>query len=781
MAKRLFASLVSPITGNAEPVAQSTTQGATTRAVGGVGRAVYGSLGVSNVDSVVAHQYERVLWVFRCIDYIATKASSLPITFLQGGRDKGKNPEVDVPDLNRVLNMMANPYELAAQFRYRVSSLGLMSDRGVFIELVRNNAGQIMSVHILPPGRVEPIPDPKNFVAGYRVMNGENTIDFLRPEQVLWLKFKPHPTDPYRQMTPLVAARLTTETDWLTRLYNANFVRNDGRPSMLITVDGLQADDADRLKARFSGGPGRAGETTVLEGAGVNVADLTVNPRDMMYLESLKGSKEEILLAFGVPESQLGNASGRTFDNADAEDAVSWLNTIIPHTDIMSQMWDTLTPGGIDDDIFVVHDTSNIWTLQAAKRAADSDALNKFKMGVWSINEYREATGLNPIDASGARVLWIPGAMVPIGSKADQDASAAQMVPPTPDMGGGEVPGQPPAAVATPEPAVLQQRVSNIGPRAGQPQIVTAQPGLPPAQPNGLRELARGGRRGNTLAVRPTARKALNVFVREVKSGDEDSGDDTEPDRGCEQVHTEPPSHAALIARVQAEVAEVVGKWANDHSDASTARLGGTKARRGTRHWTYVDGTHGTKAIDPVYVANEDKWRELLRGELQPVVTRVVADHARAVAGDDVDTSTLVRQIVDRVVGEAIGAQVREVEQLIRDGEGRGEPVTSMQHRIGGLHDNRWVNRVAAATAKMAVEGARYEAAKSKGTERFTWHTMEDDKVRTLHKRLHGKTRRVGVAFRVAGIPIMRPGDPEAPIHMTANCRCWLEPEDAGI
>src|SRR5690606_10228993 len=61
----------------------------------------------------------------------------------------------------------------------------------------------------------------------------------------------------------------------------------------------------------FSGGGSNAGTTAVVEAENGSIIDLANNRRDSQWDMAIKGSKEDILLAFGCPESVLGNASGR--------------------------------------------------------------------------------------------------------------------------------------------------------------------------------------------------------------------------------------------------------------------------------------------------------------------------------------------------------------------------------------------------------------------------------------------------------------------------------------
>jgi hypothetical protein len=56
------------------------------------------------------------------------------------------------------------------------------------------------------------------------------------------------------------------------------------------------------------------------------------------------------------------------------------------------------------------------------------------------------------------------------------------------------------------------------------------------------------------------------------------------------------------------------------------------------------------------------------------------------------------------------------------------------------------------------------------------WISQGDPKVRTLHRRLHGRVRPAGTPFHVwpDGQSLSYPGDPKAPLDAVINCRCLL-------
>ena len=65
-------------------------------------------------------------------------------------------------------------------------------------------------------------------------------------------------------------------------------------------------------------------------------------------------------------------------------------------------------------------------------------------------------------------------------------------------------------------------------------------------------------------------------------------------------------------------------------------------------------------------------------------------------------------------------------------------------------------------------------AAEKAGKREKVWITEMDERVRSTHRPLHGQSQLIGEPFIVNGVPIRFPGDPRAPISMTANCRCRM-------
>ncbi len=311
-----------------------------------------------NIERAVKDALTRVTWVYRCVQVIASNAAKVPLILREDDRENGEVLETN--PFNYVFNSRANPGESAFTFRYRLSAQLLLSNKGVFIEITRTKGGQVDSLRLLPPDCVTPIKHPTDFVSGY--LFEMQTFDAYgqpqktikkkyKPEEIIWIRI-PHPFDPYKALTPLDSIGLSVETDWYAKMYNRNFLLNDGRPGGMVVLKGdATEEDKAELQSRFRGNVQTAGRITVITAEqGADFVDTAVTPRDAQYQETRNLTKEEILIGFGVPESVLPNAAGRTFDNAEIERLIFWQETMLPHLQMITEELDVLEK----DDVLVL-------------------------------------------------------------------------------------------------------------------------------------------------------------------------------------------------------------------------------------------------------------------------------------------------------------------------------------------------------------------------------------------------------------------------------------------
>jgi HK97 family phage portal protein len=395
-------------------------------------------------------------WIFRACEVIAHTEIRRRIT-LRRGDDPHTSPEVKMrEDPSRVLyclNRRSNPIETAKMLRYRMVVLWLLSPRGVPLEVTRSRAGRLALLNILDPDLVSPIPSRTSPISAFEVLlngdagAGRDVLPPFDPENtdqtnsILWLR-SPHPTLIARGMSAMQPAGLSVELDRYARLYNRDYMQSGGRPGGILGVRGqVTPETVTALQDRFNR-DARPGETTAIQADAMFYQDLSTAPRDMQWGEVMDRMKHEAAMTFGVPESLMGDASGSTFDNADAEYAIFLEHRFAPLMELIDDQLDLLT-GGYDDDLWLRHDLSDLWVLKRHRRAEEDRMAEELSRGVITYNEYREFLGLPEIDAPWARVHWIPPNMA-AGYETDPGDAEEAVKTPILTAGGGGMGAAPP-------------------------------------------------------------------------------------------------------------------------------------------------------------------------------------------------------------------------------------------------------------------------------------------------------------------------------------------------
>lgn len=396
-----------------------------------------------DIERAYREGMQKVTWVSRCIDAIAGNQARLPMVLRKNNSPDGeivKGRSAKNSKILDLLNTKSNIGENSYIFRYRLSSQLLMSTRGAFIEKIKGRDGSIIGLNLLPPQSTAPMPDPRNFVSGYEVLMPTGDKVIMKPDDVIWVR-RPHPLDPYLSLTPMESAGIAIEIENLAKLYNRNYLLNDGRPGGLLVLRGeIDDDDRAELQNRFRGNLGRVGSTTVISSDdGVDYVDTSSNPRDAAYIQMRQITKEEILASFGVPETVIGNAAGRTFSNASEEVSVFWNETMSPHLEIIARALDAL-----DDEHYIDFDTSDVPVLILAKQERARYLMQEMQSGTISTNEYREATGRKKVESDLADSLLMNPNLTPIANtEKKMEAPAAPGAPGMPPGAPGMPPGVP--------------------------------------------------------------------------------------------------------------------------------------------------------------------------------------------------------------------------------------------------------------------------------------------------------------------------------------------------
>jgi HK97 family phage portal protein len=672
---------------------------------------------------------KKVTWLFRAIDAIAGNQARLNV------RVRGKNspvgPIVDDHELLNLFNSISNPGENSFIFRYRLSAQLLMSTRGAFVEIIRQRDGKPIALHLLPPQHTSPIPDKKTFIAGYEVRVPGLNPSVLKPQDVLWFRH-PHPLDPYLSMTPMEAAGVAIEIENLSKFYNRNFLINDGRPGGLIVVKGdMDEDDKEELRSRFRGNIGRAGSVSIIASEeGADYIDTGATPRDAAYTEMRQITKEEILAAFGVPESVIGNASGRTFSNASEELRVFWMETMGPHLEMLARGFDPL-----DDQHWFEFDTTNVPILILAKQEREQYLLTEFNSGLITANEYREGTGRGPVSADLADSMLANPNLAPIGNTTRDMPYVAPPEAGAPPGAGGP----PPTGEAPPEAGAM-------------PEAPPATESAPPEATTAEGEIT-----GQASA------SPQGILVKQLS--DED---DWETKSG------------AATARWEQILERTLERFAERQQRVVMEKVRGMKARR-----SFHDGRLNVDSIFDI-----QNWNKQLAEDIRPIISGIVSDAAGMVAekaATSVDTTqedyqevieaqTQRIQEINKTTLEEIAAALFAAKALAGDSgpeEGHQLLVAGIAATFVNLLSKR-KQRISVNEAQSAFNGGMYLAGIQAGAMKKTWRTRGDDRVRADHRILEGKTISLKDGFAVGGAVLRFPGDPLAPPHLSIACRCKL-------
>lgn len=193
--------------------------------------------------------------------------------------------------------------------------------------------GKRIPVELWPmrPDRIQPVPDPYEFLAGYvyTAPDGEQVpLDITECLPILM----PNPRNPYRGLGPIqsilsVIAGAKAAEDW-----DAAFFENSAEPGGIIEVPTSLSDAGfDELRTRWAAshqGVSKAHRVAILE-AGMKWVDRQFSQRDMQMAELRSVKRDTILEAFGFPKPMLGITEHVNRANAEAGEYVfaKWLVT----------------------------------------------------------------------------------------------------------------------------------------------------------------------------------------------------------------------------------------------------------------------------------------------------------------------------------------------------------------------------------------------------------------------------------------------------------------------
>lgn len=194
-------------------------------------------------------------------------------------------------------------------------------------------AGSIpVSMWPVRPDRIDPIPDPDEYLAGwvYTGPSGEKVP--LAPDEVIQLKY-PNPMDPYRGLGPVQSVLVDIDAAKYSAQWNRSFFLNSATPGGVIQMDKRLSDEEfDEFQNRWREGHrgvGAAHRVAILE-QGATWVPNTHSVKDMDFGTLRNVSRDVLREAWGIHKSMLGNADDVNRANAQTAEEVFGRWKVIP-------------------------------------------------------------------------------------------------------------------------------------------------------------------------------------------------------------------------------------------------------------------------------------------------------------------------------------------------------------------------------------------------------------------------------------------------------------------
>lgn len=358
-------------------------------------------------------QYRKSLYVFRAVSVIADVATSIEIDLFEVKNARGEIEEVNDHELytlihrpnpdqtwDRMMKIIIMHLELAGEgFIYKIRD-----ERGNVVELVPLQTQYVTKV--IGEGRIKSI----DLVTNTETIN----IPF---EDVVYFNY-PSPFNIHDGQSPLLPVSSRVETEKEASEYQSKFFKNNATPnSILHTEQKLTPEQKEYVMQSWASafrGANNYGKTALLE-AGLEYKQLAISQKEMDFIESMRFTREDILIAFGVPKGILLSEDS---NNADGQNSMrAFLELKIEP--LVKMIVETLNLQLVEVDFGEQYFLKN-QNVVPEDRKALREEIKELVDVVITRNESRQMLGLDEVE--GGDVLYNSFTNVPLNVSAKKEA-----------------------------------------------------------------------------------------------------------------------------------------------------------------------------------------------------------------------------------------------------------------------------------------------------------------------------------------------------------------------
>lgn len=316
----------------------------------------------------------------------------------------------------------------------------------VYAYKLRDSAGQVISICPMHPTRTW-IERDENGNEKFTFSLGVANVGLLvaRREDVI-LRRRYNPDTTMRGLSRLEALTRTIQNEDAIRTSVSSTWKRGAFASMAIKVPGNPNDKAmAALRAKVESlhsGPSKSGGVLLLPG-GMDPVALQIDPQKMQLIDSLKLTREEMLIRYDFPPPGLQILDHATFSNITEQMRSMYRDSMAPRLEAIESTldWD-LRPEFYEDRArYAKFDLDDVLRGDFETRA--SAVKDLVLNGIAMPSEARTMMGLTATDDPAAAVLYANQALQPLG---------------TPVAGATPVAAPPPAPNAPPVPEPPTQR-----------------------------------------------------------------------------------------------------------------------------------------------------------------------------------------------------------------------------------------------------------------------------------------------------------------------------------
>lgn len=377
-------------------------------------------------DRLATEGYAECVIAFACINKIAAAAASVEPQLYRRGK-KGKLTKVDD---HAVLDLIQNPNPAQSGMEFMQCLTAYHQLAGTAYVFGNGLDGQFRSkqpteLQILNPGKVRVEPGESYLPRAFEYKpNGNRTmvypVDQITGRSAVMQIKSFNPLNQWYGLSALNAAALSVDIHTSGQQWNKRLIENGARPSGALVVqsaDGKPAELSDeqyaRLKemidAQFSG-QGNAGRPMLLEG-GLDWKEMSLNPKDMDFLQGKHAAARDIALAYGVPPQLIGIPDSQTYSNYAEAKLAFWTDTVLPLLGWYYAGFNRWLVPLYGEDLYLWYDEEMIPALEPLRKQK-ADRINNASF--MTVDEKRQAMGMDDLPDGIGKVVLVPSGNIPL-------------------------------------------------------------------------------------------------------------------------------------------------------------------------------------------------------------------------------------------------------------------------------------------------------------------------------------------------------------------------------